>query len=318
MTDTNDGAPQKNKNGQAGRPKYGFDKITDTEYLNMGNMACSGCGMFLGVRHAMKALGENTIMVNVTSCSTVVMQRGVTNVPYIHSLFENGAPVAAGIDSGLKMMGKREGTNILVVAGDGSTVDIGLGAISAAAERRHDFIYMCYDNESYMNTGGQRSGYTPYGTSTTTSPVGKVIKGETRPQELIRDVGELLITQGCSYVAKSSIAYPLDIIKKFQRAAKTDGMSFITVHAPCPTGWGFPTEKTIEVAKMAIKTGFVVMFEYADGKRTLQKVPHKKVPVEKYLSMQRRFQHMLDDPEAIAILQKAVDNKLEKMVSGCE
>jgi pyruvate ferredoxin oxidoreductase beta subunit len=294
-------------------PKYGMKNVTDTEHLFMGHMACSGCGMILGVRHAMKALGENTIMVNVTSCSTVVMQRGVTNVPYIHSLFENGAPVAAGIDSGLRMMGKRDDVNILVVAGDGSTVDIGLGAVSASVERRHKVIYMCYDNESYMNTGGQRSGSTPYGTSTTTSPVGRKIRGETRPQELVRDVGELLITQGCDYVAKTSIGYPLDIIKKFKRASEIDGPCFITVHAPCPTGWKHDPAETIEIAKLAVKTGFVVMFEYNNGKRTLQKVPQERLPIERYLETQGRFKHMLDDKEEIAKFQKAVDTKLERL-----
>jgi pyruvate ferredoxin oxidoreductase beta subunit len=208
--------------------------------------------------------------------------------------------------------------NLIVVAGDGSTVDIGFGAISAAVERNHRFIYMCYDNESYMNTGGQRSGSTPYGTATTTSPVGKVIRGETRPQELVRDIGEMLITQGCQYVAKSSIAYPLDIIKKFQKAAEIDGMSFITVHSPCPTGWGFEPSQTIEVAKMAVKTGFVVMFEYVDGKKTLQKVPEPRLPIEKYLKMQRRFGHMLDDSESIAKFQTAVDAKLERLKNECK
>ena len=308
------GTPNSGKTGV----KYGFPKVTDDELLNMGNMACAGCGMILAVRHAMKALGENTIMVNVTSCSTVVMQRGVTKVPYIHSLFENGAAVAAGIDSGLEMMGKRDNTNILVVAGDGSTVDIGLGAISAAVERRHNFIYMCYDNESYMNTGGQRSGSTPYGTATTTSPVGKVVRGENRPQELVRDLGEMLITQGCRYVAKSSVAYPLDIIKKFENASKIDGTSFITVHAPCPTGWGFDTSKTIEVAKLAVKTGFTVMFEYIDGVRTLQKVPEKRLPIKEYLKHQRRFRHLLEDENEIQKIQAAVDAKLERIKRSCK
>jgi pyruvate ferredoxin oxidoreductase beta subunit len=281
-------------------------------------MACAGCGMMLAVRHALKALGDNTIMVNVTSCSTVSMQRGVPKLPYIHSLFENGAPVASGIDSGLKMMGKRNDTNILVVAGDGSTVDIGLGAISAAAERQHNFIYLCYDNESYMNTGGQRSGSTPFGTHTTTSPVGKVIKGEVRPQELVRDVGEMLITQGCSYVARSSVAYPLDIIKKFTNASKIKGTSFISVHTPCPTGWGFDSSRTIEVARMAVRTGYVVMFEYMSGKRTLQRVPQKKLPIEQYLSGQKRFAHMLDDPALITQIQDAVDKKFERLINDCK
>jgi pyruvate ferredoxin oxidoreductase beta subunit len=300
------------------RTGYGFKKVTDQEYLNLGNLACAGCSMILGVRHALKGLGENTIIVNVTSCSTVAMQRGVTKLAYIHSLFENGASVASGIDSGLEIMGKRDNTNILVIAGDGSTVDIGLGAISAAVERGHRFIYMCYDNESYMNTGGQRSGSTPFGTATSPTPVGTLIKGENRPQELVRDVGEMLIAQGCSYVSKTSVAYPLDIIKKFKRASTIEGTSFITVHSPCPTGWGFDPSDTIKVAKMALRTGFVVMFEYENGRRTLQKIPSKKLPVRDYLRMQRRFGHLLDDQEAIDQIQKAVDSKFEKLVADAK
>jgi len=297
--------------------KMGFANISDEEYLHLGNMACAGCGMILGIRYALKALGENTIVVNVTSCSTVVLQRGVTKLPYVHSLFQNGAPVAAGIDAGLKMLKKRDDTNILVIAGDGSTVDIGLGAISATAERRHKIIYMCYDNESYMNTGGQRSGSTPFGSATTTSPAGREKKGEERLQEYVRDVAEILITQGCDYVAKTSIAYPLDIIKKFQKARGVDGMSFVSVHSPCPTGWGFDQSRTIEVAEMAVKTGFTVMFEFKNGKRTLQKVPKKILPVEEYLRMQNRFVHLLDESEKVAQLQSAIDMKLERLKKDC-
>jgi pyruvate ferredoxin oxidoreductase beta subunit len=235
----------------------------------------------------------------------------------VHSLFQNGAPVASGIDAGLKILGRRGDTNILVIAGDGSTVDIGLGALSATAERRHKIIYLCYDNESYMNTGGQRSGGTPFGSATTTSPVGKLIKGEQRPQEYARDVAEILIAQGCDYVAKTSIAYPLDIIKKFETASKNDGMSFITIHTPCPTGWGFDQSKTIEVARMAVKSGFTVMLEYKNGKRTLQKVPAKKVPIKEYLKLQRRYSHFLDDDELVSQLQKAVDDKLDRLKRDC-
>jgi pyruvate ferredoxin oxidoreductase beta subunit len=309
--------PDQPSNSDTGKARFGFSNVTDDELLHMGNLACSGCGMILGVRHALKALGENTIMVNVTSCSTVVLQKGVPKVAYVHSLFQNGAPVASGIDAGLKILGKRDDTNILVVAGDGSTIDIGLGAVSAMAERRHRIIYLCYDNESYMNTGGQRSGGTPFGSATTTSPVGSLIKGEDRPQEYVRDVAEILITQGCDYVAKTSIAYPLDIIKKFQAAKQVDGMSFISIHSPCTTGWGFDPSKTIEVARMAVKTGFTALFEHRNGVRTLQKVPAKKLPVVEYLRMQERFSHMLNDNEAISKIQTAVDKKLERLKRDC-
>jgi len=163
-------------------------KLTDTEHLHTGNLACSGCMEVLGFRHALKILGENTIVINQTGCLAVVMQMGVPKVPHFHVLFENAAAVISGIDDALKAQGRREGVNLLVVAGDGGTADIGLSALSGAIERNQDFIYICFDNESYMNTGGQRSGTTPFGARTSTTPVGKETAGEPRLPDLRKDM----------------------------------------------------------------------------------------------------------------------------------
>jgi pyruvate ferredoxin oxidoreductase beta subunit len=285
------------------------------EHLSMGNLACAGCAETLGFRHALKMLGPNTIAVNATGCLAVVMQMGVPKIPYFHVLFENAPAVISGIDDALKAMGRREGVNLLVVAGDGGTADIGLASLSGAVERNQDFIYICFDNESYMNTGGQRSGTTPFGARTSTTPVGSIVKGEDRIPKLRKDMVEIMAAHNMPYIASASMGYPLDFMEKVKKASEVRGPSYIHCHTPCPTGWGFDPQNTIKLSKLAVETGCVVLLEIENGVRRITKKVAKRKPVEEYLQLQSRFRHLVGDPEAMAGIQKIVDGNFESIVA---
>jgi len=281
-------------------------EIPDDELLSMGALSCSGCGQILAFRHALKILGENTIAINSTGCLAVIMQMGVPKIPHFHVLFENAPAVISGIDSAYRVMGKREGINLLVVAGDGGTADIGLASLSGAIERNQDFIYICFDNESYMNTGGQRSGTTPYGTRTSTTPVGSFIQGEDRKSELQKDMVKIIAAHGTPYVASTSIGYPLDFMERVEKAKNVRGPSYIHCHAPCPPGWGIDTKDVIKVAKLAVQTGLVKLYEIENSvKKTTKKITQLK-PVEEYFKYQGRYRHLLKDKEKLSKIQEEV------------
>ncbi|MFQ6060638.1 MAG: thiamine pyrophosphate-dependent enzyme [Thermoplasmata archaeon] len=284
--------------------------LTNEEYLHHGSLSCAGCGAILTLRHVLKALGQNTIVINSTGCMAVIMQMAVPKTPHFHVLFENGPAVVSGIEQALDILGKRNGTNLLVVAGDGGTADIGMGSLSGAVERGHDFIYLCYDNESYMNTGGQRSGTTPFGAATSTTPVGRIVRGESRPMELRKDVPEIMIAHGCPYVATASVGYPLDLIDKVKKAAGVRGPSYIHVFSSCPSGWRVEPRYTVRLAKLAVQTGFIVLFEYEKGKRTFQYLPKRRKPIREYLELQGRFSHLLDDEESIRRMEEFIERRL--------
>jgi len=269
--------------------------LPHAEHLSKGNLACAGCPETLAFRHVLKALGPNTIVINATGCLAVVTQMGVPKVPHFHVLFENASAVASGVDDALKAMGKREGTNLLVVGGDGGTADIGLASLSGAIERGQDMIYVCFDNESYMNTGGQRSGTTPYRARTSTTPVGSVERGEPRLTERKKDMVEIVAAHHIPYAASASVAYPLDLVEKVQKAAAVRGPSYIHCHSPCPTGWGFEPALTIEVARLAVQTGCIVLQEIVNGERRITHKVGKPKPVAEYLKHQARFKHVLED-----------------------
>jgi pyruvate ferredoxin oxidoreductase beta subunit len=283
--------------------------IPTDEHLSPGNLSCAACPEVLGFRHVLKALGPNTIVINGTGCLAVVMQMGVPKVPHFHVLFENPAAVISGIDDGLKAMGKRDGVNLLVVAGDGGTADIGLSSLSGAFERNQDFVYICFDNESYMNTGGQRSGTTPFGARTSTTPVGAVVRGEDRTPALRKDMVEIMAAHHIPYAASASVAYPMDLIDKVKRAAAVRGPTYIHCHAPCPTGWGIETRNLVTVARLAVQTGCVVLYEMVDGQRRITKSVQKSKPVVEYLKLQKRFRHLVEDEAALAEIQAAVDRQ---------
>jgi pyruvate ferredoxin oxidoreductase beta subunit len=276
----------------------------------------------LAVRYALNALGRNVIVHVATSCMEVsIMGGGVfprgeypLTVPSLHTAFETSGAVVSGMDAGLKALGKRQGVNLVAIAGDGGTADIGLQTLSGAAERGHDFIYICYDNEAYMNTGNQRSGTTTLYAATTTSPVGAKKRGEQHiPLRLRKDMPAIIAAHGVPYVATASIAYPADLIKKVKKAADIRGPRYIHIHAPCPTGWGFPESKTIEMARLAVQTGSWALYEIENGKMNLTFKLSQRKPVKEYLASQRRFKHLTDDE--IAHIQELVDRMWEERFS---
>ena len=280
------------------------------EHLSKGNLACAGCPETLAFRHVLKALGENTLVVNATGCLAVVTQMGVPKIPHFHVLFENASAIASGMDDALKAMGKRDEVNLLVVGGDGGTADIGLASLSGAIERGQDFLYVCFDNESYMNTGGQRSGTTPFAARTSTTPIGAVQQGEPRGEGRRKDMVEIVAAHHIPYAASASVAYPLDLIEKVQKAIAVRGPTYIHCHSPCPTGWGFDTAETIQVARLAVQTGCFVMQEVVDGERRLTRKIGKRKPIEEYLKYQARYRHVIDDPDALAEIQKGIDERI--------
>lgn len=274
--------------------------LCEEEYL-YGHKACSGCGLGIVGRLAMKVLGRRTVVALPASCmSTVTTQYPQMSycVPSLTMAFAGTGAVLSGLSAGFKVQGI-EKVNIVGIAGDGGTADIGLQALSGAVEQGYDMIYICYDNEAYMNTGNQRSGLTPVGAATKTTPVGTASYGEKHRK---KNMFEIMVAHGIPYAATASISYPNDYVKKLENAKNIKGPAFIHIMSPCPTGWGYSTEMSIEIGKMAVKCGLWYLAEYKDGKVTLNMVPKKFEPVKEYLLSQKRFRH-LDDKQIQAIEQ---------------
>ncbi|MDI9624249.1 MAG: pyruvate synthase subunit PorB [Methanothermobacter sp.] len=272
-------------------------EIPKEELLAPGHRACAGCGATLGVRLALKVLGKNTIAVSSTGCLEVITTpypETAWEIPWIHVAFENAAAVAAGIERALKAKGKKD-INVVAFAGDGGTADIGMQALSGAMERGHNIIYICYDNEAYMNTGIQRSGATPYGASTTTSPPGRKSFGEDRPK---KNMPFIMAAHGVPYVATASISYPEDFMKKVKKAKEIEGPAYIHLHQPCTTGWGFDPSKTIEIGRLAVETGAWLLYEIEEGEFRVTYRPIQRKPVTEYLDAQRRFKHLKEKEKA--------------------
>ena len=264
------------------------------EYFSPGHTACAGCAMPVVVRHALNVLGKDVIVVNATGCLEIVSSaypRSPWGVPYIHSLFENSSAIAAGVAASLKSQGN-DHTRAVVIAGDGATYDIGFGVFSGMLERNDDVLYICYDNEAYMNTGNQRSGSTPFGAATTTSPAGKVLHGKI---EWKKPIAEIIAAHNIPYVATASVGYMADFENKVKKAKDIKGARFILVFSPCVTGWNYDSSKTIELSKLAVDTGLWVLYEIENGDFKLSYKPAQLKPVADYLKFQRRFRHLNED-----------------------
>ncbi len=278
-------------------------EISEKEFLAPGHRGCAGCGATVGVRLALKALGKNTVAVSATGCLEVITTpypETAWDIPWIHVAFENVAAVASGVERALKTQEKD--AQVVAFAGDGGTADIGLQSLSGAMERGHNLIYICYDNEAYMNTGVQRSGSTPYGASTTTSPHGKESFGEDKPK---KNIPMIIAAHGVPYVATASISYPEDFIKKVQKAKETDGPAYIHLHQPCTTGWGYDPSKTIELGRLAVETGSWILYEIEDGEFHVTYRPVERKAVDEYLMAQKRFKHLSEEERKD--IQKNVD-----------
>ena len=290
--------------------------IAEKERFAPGHRACVGCGEALAVRLVCKALGDNVIIVNATGCMEIVSsQLPYTSwtVPWIHTLFENVAAVASGVEAGLKAM-TRKGRSLLQdvkavgMAGDGGTADIGLQALSGALERGHNFLYICFDNEAYMNTGIQRSSTTPYGASTTTSPAGKVSIGQLTWK---KDMPAIAAAHNIPYVATACPSYFRDLINKVEKGVATKGPAYIHILSVCPTGWRCPTELTIRIGRLAVETGIFPLYEVENGKYKLNVNLPKLKPVTEYLKLQGRFRHLSDD--VINEIQQKVSAEYAKL-----
>ncbi len=277
-----------------------------------GHRACAGCGQATAVRLVMEVAGPNTIVANATGCLEVFSSphpESAWGVPWIHSLFENVAAVAAGIEAALKRQGKLEGTNVLAFGGDGATLDIGFGSLSGMMERGHDVLYVCMDNEAYMNTGVQRSGSTPFAAATTTSPAGRRSFGEDRPK---KNLPAIAAAHGIPYVATASMSFFADVRRKVKKALGTRGAKYLQIHVPCPPGWGYEERLTMEVGRLAVECGLYPLVEWENGQVTrVRKI--KQVPVEEYLKTQRRFRHLFRSEEGrqqIAKIQELANENI--------
>ncbi len=265
-----------------------------------GHRACIGCGEALAVRLATKAAGENIIVANATGCMEVVstqLPASAWRMPWIHTLFENTAAVASGVESALKVLerkGRRpaKGTKVIAMAGDGGTSDIGLQALSGALERYHDLLYICFDNEAYMNTGIQRSSATPFGASTTTSPAGKKSIGQ---KTWKKNMPAIAVAHNIPYVATACHSYPFDMMDKVKKGLAVNGPAYIHVLSVCPTGWRSAPDLSVRLGRLAVESGVFPLYEVEDGKYKLTVDISPLRPVQDYLSTQGRFRHLSDD-----------------------
>jgi pyruvate ferredoxin oxidoreductase beta subunit len=291
------------------------DPVSSQEELFVsGHRACHGCGMAIAVRHILKATGKDVIVVTPTGClETFTSPYGYSpwRVPWIHHLFENGPSIATGIVAALKAQ-KRDSTRVLVIGGDGSTFDIGFGALSGMLERGDDVLYICVDNGAYMNTGGQRSAASPLYSSTSTDPAGKLSQGKA---QLKKDLPAIVAAHGIPYVATASVAYLKDLEKKVKKAMGHRGPRYIQIDTTCPSVWGFPSDRTLEVARLGVQSGLTPLFEMENGQITKVRKIKKKISVEAYLKSQKRFRHLFDenqDRQAIEAIQNLADANIEK------
>jgi pyruvate ferredoxin oxidoreductase beta subunit len=293
------------------------------DYIVSGHRMCAGCGPAIAARMALKAAGPNTIVVNATGClevATTIYPYTSWKIPWIHVAFENAAAVASGIEAAIKALTRKnlmkQQPNIIAFGGDGGTFDIGIQALSGALERGHRFLYICYDNEAYMNTGIQRSGATPLGAATTTSPPGKVIPGK---KEWKKDLIGIAVAHGIPYAATACISYWSDYINKVKKALSFNGPTVIHVLSPCQLGWRFNSNETIKIGRLAVQTRIFPIYEVEYGKYRLNINVTKPLPVIEYIKTQGRFRHLLEPQNSYIIenIQKNVDLQWNRLLKLC-
>ncbi len=285
--------------------------MTDSE-LFYGAKTCQGCGALMACRMAMKVIGSKSCVAIPACCMSAT-----TTVYPQSSLFVNNAVTAfpglastiSGMAAGGSVMGWDDDTTYVAFGGDGGTVDIGLQALSGAAERNDNIIYICYDNEAYMNTGVQRSGSTPHFAWTTTTPTGPCSKGENNTFR--KSLFEIMAAHRIPYVATASISYPMDLMKKVEKAKGYRGCRVLHIMAPCPTGWGYDPSRTVELGKMAVESGLWYLAEYEDDSMRLTYKPKQFTDVEAYLKCQRRFRHL--KPEDVDTIREIRDQEWHRL-----
>ncbi len=287
------------------------------EYFTSGHRLCPGCPEGILSRYVTKVAGKDCIIISPTGClevATSIFPETPWRVPWAHVAFENAASVASGIESAIKALKKKEviskdrKISVIVIAGDGGTTDIGIQSLSGMMERGHKVLYICQDNEAYMNTGIQRSGSTPFGAWATTSPVGKILKGKTQPK---KDMIAIAVAHNIPYVASGIVSHWVDLLNKIKKGINTEGPAYIHVLCPCPTGWRFDSSLTVEIGKLAVQTGMWILYEVQEGKMTVTtRVPRRK-KVEEYLKMQGRFRHLTE--ENARKIQQQVDESVAEV-----
>jgi pyruvate ferredoxin oxidoreductase beta subunit len=292
--------------------------------LGPGHRLCAGCGSPIVVRQILNAIEDPVVVANATGClevATTIYPYTAWRVPWIHSAFENAAATIAGAEAmyrSLVRQGKIEDRQIKFVAfgGDGGTYDIGLQALSGAVERGHKFIYVCYDNQGYMNTGIQRSSATPLGANTTTTPSGKVLPGKIQWR---KDLTAILVAHNIAYAAQASPHRWKDLMTKARKAAAADGPAFLNVLAPCNRGWRTDTNETLESARLAVETCYWPLFEVEDGVWKLNYRPRQPLPVEEWLKTEGRFQHLFkpQNRHLIQEIQAEVNKRWDNLLRLC-
>jgi pyruvate ferredoxin oxidoreductase beta subunit len=291
--------------------------LPEEELVHPGNRACAGCALGIAYRIGLKALGKNTIIVVPPSCLTVLQGLypiAATKLPSLNVTFASTAAAATGVLGALKALG-RKNINVVGWAGDGGTSDIGLQSLSGACERGDNFLYICYDNEGYMNTGVQRSGTTPLGALTANTP----IKGKLQQK---KDVPTIMAAHGIEYVATCSAAYPLDLYDKLKKALSYQGVKYIHIHTPCPPGWGFEPRYSVKVGKLAVETGLFELYEVEHSHVRLtgasRKLMEKRklLPVIDYIKAQGRFSILKDSQ--IEDIQQEVSARWERYFNAMD
>lgn len=283
------------------------DLIPRPELLASGHLACPGCGGALAMRLVLKEMGAKTIVVLPACCWSIIAgpyPQSSLGVPLYHTAFETGAAVASGVRAALDMRGDEE-TTVMVWAGDGGTFDIGLQALSGAAERNENIIYFCYDNEAYMNTGIQRSSATPWGAWTTTTPA---LQPQATPK---KDMLAIMAAHRIPYAATACVSYPVDLIEKVRKAKSMSGTRFLHILAPCPPGWKFNDEESIEMGRLAVRSRVFPLMEVENGNQWRFTMEPELADIETYIKAQGRFKHLHE--EQIAAIKENVERRYEEL-----
>jgi len=295
------------------------------ELLSGGHRLCPGCGASIIVRQVLLAAEDPVVISCATGClevATTIYPFTAWRVPWIHCAFENAASTISGVEAAYRSL-KKQGRidkriKFIAFGGDGGTYDIGIQALSGAIERGHDFLYICYDNQAYMNTGIQRSSATPRGAITTTSPAGRAIpEGKQRER---KDLTQIIAAHNPPYAAQASPAFYNDLMRKVQKALNTEGPTFLNVISPCPRGWRFDPSQTIQIARLAVLTGVWPLYEVEDGKYRITYRPKERRPIKEWLESQGRFRHLLkeENKKIVEELQKAVDEREKRLLTLAE
>lgn len=290
-----------------------------TKKLYAGHSTCAGCGISVIVRNVLNATDDPVIVINATGClevTTTVFPYTAWKVPYIHNAFENSSAIASGVESAYKVLKKKgrikENIKFVVFGGDGATFDIGLQSLSGMLERGHQILYVAYDNEGYMNTGGQRSGATPLGASMETTPAGKKSFGNKNRR---KDIMEIVKAHHINYLAQANVSYLPDLRMKAKKGFEANGSAFLLVFQPCTNVWKFPTSDYVSVGQLATETNYWPLYEIENGKYKINLEIKNRKPIEEYLQTQKRFNHLFSDKnrELLQTIQENIDKKWEKL-----